>query len=287
MEAAAPGADVELMCKTLQVDHKLFYFDFKENPRGHYLKISEKTSGSRSTIIVPMAGVVWFVDLFNYYANGEDPQLFSKELQLDTKVFYFDVNENQRGRFLKVSEASMSHSRSTIIIPAGNASNDGWEAFRNLLVEIHEASQHLLPPPDDLEPSQLATGHAEHMGDLGDVIGAGFMPSSSPPVMSAISSVAAAMEFPSVASSATAEGGTATARVIRAEQKKFFFDLGSNARGQYLRISEVTGVDRSAIILPALALEKFHETLGQFVDMVKSQGLVGSTEANVHTIAPQ
>lgn len=32
----------------------------------------------------------------------------------------------------------------------------------------------------------------------------------------------------------------ATARVIRAEQKKFFFDLGSNARGQYLRISEVS-----------------------------------------------
>jgi hypothetical protein len=86
---------------------------------------------------------------------------------------------------------------------------------------------------------QLATGHAEHMGDLGDAIGAGFMPSSSPPVMSAISSVAAGMEFPNVASSATAEGGTATARVIRAEQKKFFFDLGSNARGQYLRISEV------------------------------------------------
>lgn len=56
---------------------------------------------------------------------------------------------------LQVSEASVSHSRSTIIIPAGNASNDGWEAFRNLLVEIHEASQHLLPPPDDLEPSQV------------------------------------------------------------------------------------------------------------------------------------
>ncbi len=88
MEAAAPGADVELMCKTLQVDHKLFYFDFKENPRGHYLKISEKTSGSRSTIIVPMAGVVWFVDLFNYYANGEDPEFFSKELQLNTKVIF-------------------------------------------------------------------------------------------------------------------------------------------------------------------------------------------------------
>lgn len=82
---AAPGGDVELVCKTLQVEHKLFYFDLKENPRGRYLKISEKTSGSRSTIIVPVAGIVWFVDLFNYYANGEE-ELSSKELQLDTKV---------------------------------------------------------------------------------------------------------------------------------------------------------------------------------------------------------
>jgi len=63
---AAPGGDAELVCKTLQVEHKLFYFDLKENPRGRYLKISEKTSGSRSTIIVPVAGIVWFVDLFNY-----------------------------------------------------------------------------------------------------------------------------------------------------------------------------------------------------------------------------
>ena len=51
------GNDVELVCKTLQVEHKLFYFDLKENPRGRYLKISEKTSATRSTIIVPSNGV--------------------------------------------------------------------------------------------------------------------------------------------------------------------------------------------------------------------------------------
>jgi hypothetical protein len=28
-------------------------------------------------------------------------------------------------------------------------------------------------------------------------------------------------------------------KVIRADQKRFFFDLGSNNRGHYLRISEV------------------------------------------------
>jgi hypothetical protein len=86
---------------------------------------------------------------------------------------------------------------------------------------------------------QQATGHAEHMGNLVDAIGAGFMPSSSPPPLSAISSASADMGSPNLASSAAAAGGMATARVVRAEQKKFFFDLGSNARGQYLRISEV------------------------------------------------
>lgn len=136
------GNDVELMCKTLQVEHKLFYFDLKENPRGRYLKISEKTSATRSTIIVPFSGIPWFLDLFNYYINSDDPEVFSKELQLDTKaslslyllslfiffllafwyislllwstfcflctygafqVFYFDIGENRRGRFLKVN----------------------------------------------------------------------------------------------------------------------------------------------------------------------------------------
>ncbi|XP_024400696.1 transcription factor Pur-alpha 1 isoform X2 [Physcomitrium patens] len=272
----APGGDAELVCKTLQVEHKLFYFDLKENPRGRYLKISEKTSGSRSTIIVPVAGIVWFVDLFNYYANGEE-ELSSKELQLDTKVFYFDVGENQRGRFLKVSEASVTRNRSTIIVPAGNAADEGWAAFRNILVEIHEASQLLLPPTASSGPLQQGTSSQEHMGVMSDNVGSGYLPSTSSPIASA-----STVPLPEVGSSnvGLAGGGLATARVIRAEQKKFFFDLGSNARGQYLRISEVTGVDRSAIILPVAALAQFHETLGQFVEVVKSQGPIGPNVAN-------
>lgn len=34
-------------------------------------------------------------------------------------------------------------------------------------------------------------------------------------------------------------GGLGVSKVIRADQKRFFFDLGSNNRGHYLRISEV------------------------------------------------
>lgn len=34
-------------------------------------------------------------------------------------------------------------------------------------------------------------------------------------------------------------GIMAVSKVIRADQKRFFFDLGSNNRGHFLRISEV------------------------------------------------
>lgn len=76
----------------------------------------------------------------------------------------------------------------------------------------------------------------EHMGVMADNVGAGYLPSTSSPPASASTVPLPEVGSPNVASSG---GGLATARVIRAEQKKFFFDLGSNARGQYLRISEV------------------------------------------------
>ncbi|KAH9329334.1 hypothetical protein KI387_001442 [Taxus chinensis] len=281
------NSDVELLSKTLQVEHKLFYFDLKENPRGRYLKISEKTSGSRSTIIVPLAGVAWFADLFNYYATGtnddEDGDLYSKELQLDTKVFYFDVGENQRGRFLRVSEASVSRSRSTIIVPAGtvNASEDGWAAFRNVLAEMDKASRLLLPT------QQQACGTSEQLQlrGLSDPVAPGFI--SGVGSHSQGNSVDGGMgDKSSVLAAASAEsGGVVMAKVIRAEQKRFFFDLGSNSRGQFLRISEVTGSERSVIILPVSVLEQFHEALGQFVDITRSQGITGATLPNVRTLS--
>lgn len=56
---------------------------------------------------------------------------------------------------IQVSEASVTRSRSTIIVPAGNASDEGWAAFRNILVEIHEASQLLMPSPAGSVPPQV------------------------------------------------------------------------------------------------------------------------------------
>lgn len=270
------GNDVELVCKTLQVEHKLFYFDLKENPRGRYLKISEKTSATRSTIIVPFSGISWFLDLFNYYVASDEHDLFSKELQLDTKVFYFDIGENRRGRFLKVSEASVSRNRSTIIVPAGSARDEGWAAFRNILREINEASRLFILP------NQQTSETSERLVGLSDDVGAGFITGhSSQPVTSSELNVDRSVELPPQ----DEIGNMGVSKVIRADQKRFFFDLGSNSRGHFLRISEVAGSDRSSIILPLSGLKQFYEIVGHFVEITKDR-IEGMTGANVRTVEP-
>ncbi|XP_074292656.1 transcription factor Pur-alpha 1 [Silene latifolia] len=273
MDNQTGGNDAELVSKTLQVEHKLFYFDLKENPRGRYLKISEKTSATRSTIILPANGISWFINLFNYYLNSDDNDFFSKELQLDAKVFYFDVGENRRGRFLKVSEASMSRNRSTIIIPAGTTRDEGWAAFRNILAEINETVGLFALSNQDSEASERLVG-------LSDDVGAGFIATLSTP-QSDLNAERPA-EHPAQDESG---GNMGASKVIRVDQKRFFFDLGNNNRGHFLRISEVAGPDRSSIILPLSGLKQFHETLGHFVEISKDK-IEGMTSANVRTVDP-
>lgn len=283
--AGSGGNDVELLSKTLQVEHKLFYFDLKENPRGRYLKISEKTSATRSTIIVPFNGISWFFDIFNYYVTSDDQDISSKELQLDSKVFYFDIGENRRGRFLKVSEASVSRNRSTIIVPAGSTRDEGWSAFRNILEEINEASKLFVLP--NQQNSEGIT--PERLVGLSDDVGAGFIAGNSsqsvPPASSDLNLGDRTSTFDLAPPSSDESGSFGVSKVIRADQKRFFFDLGSNNRGHYLRISEVAGSDRSSIILPLSGLKQFHEMVGQFVEITKDR-IEGMSGANVRNVDP-
>lgn len=64
--------------------------------------------------------------------NDSPPQeveLMTTELRIENKRFYFNLKENQKGRFLKIAE--VSGGRSTIIIP-----QSGWHEFRDMLDEF-------------------------------------------------------------------------------------------------------------------------------------------------------
>nr|KAJ0223392.1 hypothetical protein LSAT_V11C200068260 [Lactuca sativa] len=284
--AGSGGNDVELLSKTLQVEHKLFYFDLKENPRGRYLKISEKTSATRCfTLTLGKTGEVGFSRLLIFKALVKEEVLKSRcNLLLYTNRIFRNMKHESiscvNGVCLQVSEASVSRNRSTIIVPAGSTRDEGWSAFRNILEEINEASKLFVLPnqqnTDAITPERLV--------GLSDDVGAGFIAGNSsqttPPASSELTST---FELPPPSSDES--GGFGVSKVIRADQKRFFFDLGSNNRGHYLRISEVAGSDRSSIILPLSGLKQFHEMVGHFVEITKD-AIEGMTGANVRNVDP-
>ncbi len=59
-------------------------------------------------------------------SGNQEVELMTTELRIENKRFYFNLKENQKGRFLKIAE--VSGGRSTIIIP-----QSGWDEFRNML----------------------------------------------------------------------------------------------------------------------------------------------------------
>lgn len=72
--------------------------------------------------------------------NNGEIEILSTEIRIENKRFYFNLKENQKGRFLKIAE--VSGGRSTIIIP-----ESGWADFRDML-EQFITRQHHDPQPD-------------------------------------------------------------------------------------------------------------------------------------------
>jgi hypothetical protein len=66
----------------------------------------------------------------------EDP-LASEKIQIDRKIFFLDLKENQRGRFLKITE-DVSGRRDTIMLPAS-----GFRDFVDALSRIVDLEEKL------------------------------------------------------------------------------------------------------------------------------------------------
>ncbi len=64
-----------------------------------------------------------------------DDVIKSEKLAVERKNFFFDLKENPRGRFLRITE-DVNGRRDTIIIPA-----PGLEEFRKVIDLMIEASQ--------------------------------------------------------------------------------------------------------------------------------------------------
>jgi hypothetical protein len=66
-----------------------------------------------------------------------DKDHLSKHLDIESKRFFFDVKENHKGKYLRITE--LSGGRSCIVIPLG-----GIQTFKDRLGEIIEETSEIV-----------------------------------------------------------------------------------------------------------------------------------------------
>ncbi|XP_037693189.1 transcriptional activator protein Pur-beta [Choloepus didactylus] len=252
----------ELASKRLDIQNKRFYLDVKQNAKGRFLKIAEVgAGGSKSRLTLSMAVAAEFRDylgdFIEHYAqlgpsspeqiaaaasaeDGGGPRraLKSEFLVRENRKYYLDLKENQRGRFLRI--------RQTINRVGGSGGFGGGPGPGGLqsgqtialpaqgLIEFRDALAKLI---DDYggEEEELAGGP----GGGGGGPGGGLYG-----------------ELPE---------GTS----ITVDSKRFFFDVGCNKYGVFLRVSEVKPSYRNAITVPFKAWGKFGGAFCRYADEMK------------------
>jgi hypothetical protein len=69
------GVSEELANERLETKHKTFFIDLKRNERGLFVKISERSGGRRSTVMIPYEHIDDFsAKLAAIRAQGPDPK---------------------------------------------------------------------------------------------------------------------------------------------------------------------------------------------------------------------
>jgi len=65
--------------------------------------------------------------------------------------------------------------------------------------------------------------------------------------------------------------GLPEGRHVKVDNKNFYFDIGQNNRGVYMRISEVKSNFRTAITIPEKSWGQFRDIFDDFLDKMKHQ----------------
>ncbi|XP_072014549.1 transcriptional regulator protein Pur-beta-like isoform X2 [Amphiura filiformis] len=214
----------ELATKTLHIQSKRYYIDVKQNRRGKFLKIAEVGAGgnkNRVTLAMSAAAELrdHLTDFSECYAQlgpanpenlPEDGRLKSEVIVRENRRYYLDLKENNRGRFLRISQTIDRQRRTQIAVPA-----QGLVEFKNALTELL----------DEFGTENGAEGQQE-------------LPEN---------------------------------RSMRVENKNFYFDIGNNYRGIFMRLSEVQPRNqyRTSITIPERSWSRFRDIFTDYCDKMK------------------
>jgi len=215
---------------------------------------------------------------------GGQGDLASRTLVLESKRFYLDVKENQRGRFIKIAEISADGRKNQILMTFSTAAvfSQNLVAFIDFYKDLEKVD------PDNLKQGELKSevmykdDKKYHM-DLKENARGRFLKVSETFTRGysrfQVFIPAEGMdEFQQNLGELIKEYDTGDAedalaapqnRHLRVENKNFYFDIKRNAQGRYMTISEVKGNFRNSILIPEIGWQSFRDVLDDYVKQVK------------------
>jgi hypothetical protein len=134
--------------------------------------------------------------------SDDEKELATQQVLIQSKRFYIDVKENQRGRFIKLAEVGQGGHRSRILMSMSVANE-----FKQRLIEFAEL--HVSLGPDQQTPSVAADSKDK------------YNPSNK-------------SNFNN-----NADDGLIKSETISDDRKRYYLDLKENQRGRFLRVSMV------------------------------------------------
>jgi len=136
-DATSPTDDNMPMSELMIKDNRRYYLDLKENNRGRFLRVSQTISrvGPRTQIAIPAQGMIEFRNALTDIVDefGCDDGVFQRELpdsqhvRVEGKSFHFDVGQNSRGVYMRISEVQPTF-RTSITLPERS-----WHRFRDVM----------------------------------------------------------------------------------------------------------------------------------------------------------
>ncbi|KAK6313528.1 transcriptional activator protein Pur-beta [Coregonus clupeaformis] len=245
----------ELASKRLDIQNKRFYLDVKQNVKGRFIKIAEVgAGGSKSRLTLSMSVAAEFRDylgdFIEHYAqlgpsspeqiaqssggddSGPKRALKSEFLVRENRKYYLDLKENQRGRFLRIRQTV---NRGPGFGVGGGGVPGGMQSGQTIA----------LPAQGLIEFRDALAKHIDDYGGDDEELACG-------------GGAGDYSELPE---------GTS----IMVDSKRFFFDVGSNKYGVFMRVSEVKPSYRNSITIPFKAWGKFGGAFSRYAEGMKEK----------------
>ncbi|KAM9781611.1 purine-rich element binding protein Aa isoform 1-T5 [Syngnathus typhle] len=222
----------------------------------------------------------------------ETQELASKRVDIQNKRFYLDVKQNAKGRFLKIAEVGAGGNKSRLTLSMSVAVE-----FRDYLGDFIEHYAQLGPsnpglvqdePRRALKSEFLVRENRKYYMDLKENQRGRFLR-----VRQTVSRGAGLGSTQGQTIALPAQGliefRDALAKLIddygveeepaelpegsslTVDNKRFFFDVGSNKYGVFMRVSEVKPTYRNSITVPYKVWSKFGNTFSKYADEMKKQ----------------